>query len=429
MKIECPQCGWSKDVPEGMTGRAGKCPECGQTIHISGPENSKKELASNRLWLILFLTVTPTAMCLSVFATYILRPPTPAKLKAWAKAAEKRAAKYRDQLKEAEDSIEEYKTEIARLKANEHESDKGKEQNTTPETDFLSGNSHNEGGNRSKPALTQKERVARDQLLYNKFQKRREQKIQSIKQRFPALPVPRWDGRKFIFLPKSKKLQEYGYSELDNENGPSRHPIYKECVGKIATVELLEDGPEYKVAFHMRDGTGYTWSGHNEDPGIGGIALLRDIKLARNNWVGETLWLKNHRDSNCIPVRVTEIRPSHYSGSPMSFLLKTPSGDTISVDCQLSSTNDFKSSMSFFMAEYFYFVDPRGHFPWAEDVWKLIREGKIRIGMTRSQVRFSWGDPEDINTTTTANEVKEQWVYGAGNYVYFEDGILSAIQN
>ena len=54
-----------------------------------------------------------------------------------------------------------------------------------------------------------------------------------------------------------------------------------------------------------------------------------------------------------------------------------------------------------------------------------------RIGMTPKQVieKTSWGKPHHINTTTTSRSVSEQWVYGDGNYLYFENGKLTAIQN
>lgn len=58
----------------------------------------------------------------------------------------------------------------------------------------------------------------------------------------------------------------------------------------------------------------------------------------------------------------------------------------------------------------------------------------VRIGMSRERVRqSSWGDPIQVNRTTTANGVNEQWVYGgypiAIRYLYFENGNLTAIQN
>lgn len=54
----------------------------------------------------------------------------------------------------------------------------------------------------------------------------------------------------------------------------------------------------------------------------------------------------------------------------------------------------------------------------------------VYIGMTQQDVLdSSWGKPKDINKTIGAWGVHEQWVYGNGNYLYFEDGILTSIQN
>ena len=39
-------------------------------------------------------------------------------------------------------------------------------------------------------------------------------------------------------------------------------------------------------------------------------------------------------------------------------------------------------------------------------------------------------NPSHINTTTTYNHVREQWVYGdLGPYFYFDNNILTTIQN
>jgi hypothetical protein len=55
----------------------------------------------------------------------------------------------------------------------------------------------------------------------------------------------------------------------------------------------------------------------------------------------------------------------------------------------------------------------------------------VRIGMTPDDVihRSSWGKPRSINRTTNRYGVSEQWVYGYGDYLYFENGKLSTIQN
>lgn len=56
--------------------------------------------------------------------------------------------------------------------------------------------------------------------------------------------------------------------------------------------------------------------------------------------------------------------------------------------------------------------------------------GGVRIGMTAAQViKSNWGKPNNINRTTTPYSECEQWVYGDHNYLYFENGILTSIQN
>jgi hypothetical protein len=54
-----------------------------------------------------------------------------------------------------------------------------------------------------------------------------------------------------------------------------------------------------------------------------------------------------------------------------------------------------------------------------------------RIGMTRQQVvnDSNWGRPYDINRTTSVSGVREQWVYDNRRYLYFDNGVLTAIQD
>jgi hypothetical protein len=59
---------------------------------------------------------------------------------------------------------------------------------------------------------------------------------------------------------------------------------------------------------------------------------------------------------------------------------------------------------------------------------QLKKEG-VNIGMTRERViQSSWGKPRKINRTTTQLGTREQWVYDGG-YLYFENGLLTTIQN
>jgi hypothetical protein len=39
-----------------------------------------------------------------------------------------------------------------------------------------------------------------------------------------------------------------------------------------------------------------------------------------------------------------------------------------------------------------------------------------------------WEGPDDVNTTVTAFGTTEQWVYSGNRYLYFTNGVLTAIQ-
>jgi len=65
---------------------------------------------------------------------------------------------------------------------------------------------------------------------------------------------------------------------------------------------------------------------------------------------------------------------------------------------------------------------------WPPAVTTAVLARKIAFGMTREQVRLSWGEPEDINRTVTPGRVREQWVYGE-QLVYFVNGVVTAWQD
>jgi hypothetical protein len=57
-----------------------------------------------------------------------------------------------------------------------------------------------------------------------------------------------------------------------------------------------------------------------------------------------------------------------------------------------------------------------------------FERGGIRVGMTKQQVlNSSWGQPDRIHTATTGAGLREQWVYGTNN-LFFEEGVLTAVQ-
>lgn len=61
---------------------------------------------------------------------------------------------------------------------------------------------------------------------------------------------------------------------------------------------------------------------------------------------------------------------------------------------------------------------------------EAIREGGALVGMSKCGALAAWGRPERVNSTTNQRGTREQWVYGGHrNYLYFEGGRLTTIQN
>ena len=64
---------------------------------------------------------------------------------------------------------------------------------------------------------------------------------------------------------------------------------------------------------------------------------------------------------------------------------------------------------------------------WPPAIRVAIQKQDVAIGMTAEQVRLSWGQPKNVNTTVTEAGRTEQWVY-SGQYVYLDNGSVESIQ-
>ncbi len=79
--------------------------------------------------------------------------------------------------------------------------------------------------------------------------------------------------------------------------------------------------------------------------------------------------------------------------------------------------------------DIFYKVDDTTHDALDRRYSKSVGIPTPEIGMTAEEVRNStWGSPRDTNKTTYEWGTKEQWVYSGYRYIYFENGIVTAIQ-
>lgn len=255
---------------------------------------------------------------------------------------------------------------------------------------------------------------------------------------FSFVPFERWTGKKFMVLPQSKNLRKYGYQDF----GAS----YEELCGHIIQVTTVDgSGISAKVSFvDLNTGDKYN-DIRSFDETVHDICLLRDLDNAKSFYEGKKIWYRNRSIStydentdkfasieltNLCPLEIKKIVAGWYEHEPIRFIFETEDGQTGFCDFNLSDTNvggilkgGSKPEESFFME------DPFAKYNYDAKTWEAVKNRRIFIGMSKEQVVLSWGEPNEINRTNTQHSSSEQWVYANYNYVYFENNLVTSIQN
>jgi hypothetical protein len=263
-------------------------------------------------------------------------------------------------------------------------------------------------------------------ILAGKFASRRANRVSTV-------PRGQWAGEQVVFVndtesdPASSECVRWWDegAKFDNGNYVSENDDLEVPVGKIAghvgTV-LASSSSEITVRI---DDLGITVKTEPDQYAFG-LVLLSDLEGIRNYYVGRRLWRKEADETGrkYQPVRVIDVKVSSNWALPFSFVMRSGAGRVSTVD----AAQDRKDPDSVIEAD-FLLKDPRSVYDWGSRAWTAIEYGKVFIGMTAAQAKMSWGEPSDVNRTIVQGLVNEQWVYGDEDYLYFDNGILTGIQN
>jgi hypothetical protein len=260
------------------------------------------------------------------------------------------------------------------------------------------------------------------------------------------MPVAQWVGEKLVFMPKARMLQEFGYKLVEPEQ-----PY--EVVGTVVTISTVTQTPDgYTLELATEDGRRLTSRLLNvllDDISVSEFAPVRDIEWARQRWLGKQVWLRpspyrvelmiydaaiDELDSievkNLSAVTVTDVVASDEEHAPVRLVMRTKSAEEGYVDVTIyEAPRDAILSSLRHHSRAFFEDDPRLKYKWPVKIWNAIEQQKVFAGMTKEQVRLSWGHPSDIKKTISSGKTREQWVFGRLGYVYFTDGIVTLIQN
>lgn len=269
----------------------------------------------------------------------------------------------------------------------------------------------------------------------------------------PNCDYANYQGTEIIFNVNQPLLQRYGYPEFRSTH-----------------IDSLADKPDYPT-FHLK-------RAKVKDSIIDGWATTKWREVLTENcaklylrasFAGKTLSIKESQDHAYFSIYseytqnitntkklINHIGKSIWIGSGTSYQQKivTTNNEEIYIGSNEEVTLinvtavDSPPSLSKITNAPFYLLVKRsnsetGYYPynrtqvhttnpfpksWSEKTIFAIQSRIVISGMTPEQVQMSWGKPEKVNLTTSSNNIREQWVYGNGNYLYFTNGKLVTAQ-
>lgn len=210
--------------------------------------------------------------------------------------------------------------------------------------------------------------------------------------------------------------------------------------GKPVTLKSapIKDGSELLVpASLLSDAAGATtkWDAKWKQAliAIGGASITVDsnetaalVKKAAQGtlakYIGKTYWVNHFQGwERLVKVTVTDIVPGQYDEFTLVF--KTSAGKTLKSEG--ISADQVKNV---FADEYELFAyDPQKKYAWSAAVWKQIKAEKVTVGMTKDQVRLSWGPAWETSVSKIAGSNVEVWLYGNYSVVSFINGKVVSV--
>ncbi|MFC5470265.1 stalk domain-containing protein [Cohnella suwonensis] len=139
-------------------------------------------------------------------------------------------------------------------------------------------------------------------------------------------------------------------------------------------------------------------------------------------YIGKSYWVNGFQDwDRFSKVTVTDIVPDELGDFVIVF--KSATGK------MLKSYSMPSSYVTEILTDegYFFGYDPKKKYAWSASIWNQIKAGKVSLGMTKDQVRLSWGNPAGRSVTTAVGKTIETWVFSDFSTVAFVNGKATLI--
>lgn len=155
------------------------------------------------------------------------------------------------------------------------------------------------------------------------------------------------------------------------------------------------------------------------------IDALSGKMTGQRYWTRTSLWYdaddEDFKGRKYVAVTVDSIRPGN-----MVFPVKVSFSDADGAKGNYyMNLEGGGSSSSRRFSNLFYLNDLKKRYPSiTPEVWQLICDGKVALGMTKQECRLSFGAPLESDSGRSYTSTLDLWQYDGGRYLKFEDGVL-----
>lgn len=273
------------------------------------------------------------------------------------------------------------------------------------------------------------------------------------------LEVEAWPGKWFVALEKPSIYCKYGYDlytcpQVDSCRGPvdtsmvskyHRARCEKFAGSRLKALSVTPRGGEWIVSF-QEEKSGTTLYARTAKGVFGEVTLESDLDGAKKRFAGKTIFSArgfitafDKGKTSGIKVRlqdslrVYDVRfgLAPLPTKPIWLMVETGKGEKGAIPVYYSWTNVKKELR-------------RAGYPWEDDVfeinpalkykadaavWDIINTHTVREGMTRDEIRLSWGFPLSVSKETLDGKERECWVYQAQRLYFDEKGLVSIKEN
>lgn len=158
------------------------------------------------------------------------------------------------------------------------------------------------------------------------------------------------------------------------------------------------------------------------------INLVDSLIGGREFWIKSNLWYDDKdnplQGRKYVPVKIIKVLPGNIFFPIKIIFMDEETKNIANLYMNIKGSTGLGAESRTFPS-LFFIQDPRLNYTSIPDeTWRLIQNGKVKLGMTKEECRLSLGNPPDVDSGHDWNNTIDIWRYKDGTFLRFQDGLL-----